>query len=233
VIFLHGANSAGSELQPFVEAMQPYAAVRTPNMAGHGGRPIPGSITMRDVADDLVAWMDQQGIERDIVGGYSFGGTVALYLARHHPQRVSGVVALATKHKFDAQTLEYWQHLLGHERVERIVFPNGVRRVDELVRLHAPNAWKDVLDANSRLFATFATDPPLAQADLQAIRAPVMIASSNLDKVVPWDETLALGRAIPDAHVAMFYGAAHPLRTIPLPAVARTIHQWMVQKKLA
>jgi len=233
VIFLHGANSAGSELQPFVEAMQPYSAVRTPNMAGHGGRPIPASITMRDVADDVVAWMDQQGIERDIVGGYSFGGTVALYLARHHPQRVSGVVALATKHRFDAKTLEYWQHLLGHERVERIVFPNGVRRVDELVRLHAPNPWKDVLDANSRLFATFATDPPLAQADLQAIRAPVMIASSNLDKVVPWDETLALGRAIPDAHVAMFYGPAHPLRTIPLPAVARNIHQWMVQKKLA
>ena len=55
----------------------------------------------------------------------------------------------------------------------------------------------------------------------------------TLDKVVPWEETLALGRAIPDAHVAMFYGPAHPLRTIPLPAVARAIHQWMVQKRLA
>ena len=233
MIFLHGANSAGSELQPFVEAMQPYAAVRTPNMVGHGGRPIPASIATRDVADDVVAWMDQQGVERDIVGGYSFGGTVALYLARHYPQRVSGVVALAAKHVFDARTLQHWQHLVGHERIARTTLPDGTRRVDQLIRLHAPNSWKDVLDANSRLFATFATDPPLAQADLQAIRAPVMIASSNLDKVVPWEETLALGRAIPDAHVAMFYGAAHPLRTIPLPAVARTIHQWMVQKKLA
>jgi pimeloyl-ACP methyl ester carboxylesterase len=177
--------------------------------------------------------MDREGMEREVVGGYSFGATVALYVARHYPQRVSGVVALAGKHIFDARTLEHWRHLVSHERIERVKFPNGVRRVEELVRLHAPNAWKDVVDANARLFATFAADQPLPESDLRQIRAPVMIVSSNLDQIVPWTETMALGRALPDAHVAMFYGPAHPLQAIPLPAIARNIHEWMVRRKLA
>ena len=233
MIFLHGANSAGAELAPFVEAMQPYTAVRTPNMIGHGGRPIPGRATVREIADDLIAWMDREGIERDVVGGYSFGGTMALYLARHYPGRVSGVVALAAKTNFDATALQHWAHLFTHERLERLVFQGGVRRIDQLAQIHAPNSWKDVADAEARLVAGFAASPPLPEADLRAIRAPVIIVSSDRDQIVPWAETMALGRALPDAYITMFYGPAHPLRAIPLAAIARTIHQWMTGRHLA
>lgn len=231
MIFLHGANSAGAELVPLVEAMRPYAVVRTPDLLGHGGRAIPERITMRDLAADVVAWMDREGIESGVVGGYSFGGTVALYLARHHPQRVRGVVALAAKHRFDPATLAHWSHLVSHERLARLKFPWGTR-VDELARIHAPNSWQAVADANTRIFAALGGAPPLTEADLGAIRSPVIIVSSNLDQIVPWNETLALGRAIPGSHVSMFYGPAHPLRAIPLPAIARAIDQWMGSKGL-
>ena len=233
MIFLHGANSGASELQPFVEAMKPYAQVRTPDIAGHGGRPLLRHPTMRVLADDLVAWMDREGIARDLVGGYSFGGTLAFYLARHHPGRVTGVVGLAAKHDFGEATLRHWRHLLTHERLERLQLPGRPRRIEELARLHAPNTWQDVADMDTRLFETFAADPPLSHADLQAIRVPAMLVSSNVDPIVPWEETLALGRALPDAHVAMFLGPAHPLGAIPLHPIARNIHQWMAQRKLA
>ena len=78
MIFLHGANSATVELAPFVEAMRPYAAVRTPDLLGHGGRPIPERIAMRELADDVEAWMDREAIQSDVIGGYSIGGTLAL-----------------------------------------------------------------------------------------------------------------------------------------------------------
>jgi pimeloyl-ACP methyl ester carboxylesterase len=231
MIFLHGANSASAELVPFVEAMRPYCVVRTPNMIGHGGRPIPERITVRELAADVVAWMDQEGIAADVVGGYSFGGTVALYLARHHPSRVRGVIALAAKHFFNATTLQHWSHLVDPERLARLKFPWGLR-TDELARIHAPNTWQEVASANARIFATLGEAPPLPDADLRAIRAPVMVVSSNLDQIVPWEETLALGKKIPGSHVAMFHGPAHPLRAIPLAAVARTIDEWMGNKGL-
>jgi pimeloyl-ACP methyl ester carboxylesterase len=232
MIFLHGANSGGVELAPLVEAMKPYATVRAPDLLGHGGRPIPDRIATRELADDVLAWMDAEGIESDVVGGYSFGGTLALYLARHHPQRVRGVIALAAKHRFDAETMRHWTYLVGHERLAGMKFPWGTR-IEELARIHAPNPWQAVADLNARLFATLAKAPPLTEADLRAIAPPVMIVSSNLDQIVPWAETLALGKLIPASHVAMFYGPAHPLRAIPLPAIARTIDEWMRSKKLA
>ncbi|MBC8022406.1 MAG: alpha/beta fold hydrolase [Burkholderiales bacterium] len=231
MIFLHGANSAGAELAPLAEALRPYETVRTPDLMGHGGRPIPERIAMRDLADDLVAWMDAERIESDVLGGYSFGGTLALYVARHHPDRVRGVVALAAKHVFDAATLEHWTHLVTHERLARLQFPWGPRTA-ELARIHAPNTWQEVADANARIFASLREAPPLTEADLRAIRAPVMIVSSNLDQIVPWAETLALGKLIPASHIAMFHGPAHPLRAIPLAAIARTIGEWLDAKGL-
>ncbi len=231
MIFFHGANSAGVELAPLVEAMKPYAPVRAPNLLAHGGRPIPERLTMRDFADDVVAWMDGERIEKDVVGGYSFGGTLALYLARHHPDRVRGVIALAAKHVYDPETMRHWTYLVNHERLAGMKFPWGTR-IEELARIHAPNTWQAVADANARLFAALREAPPLPEADLRAIRPPVMIVSSNLDQIVPWEETLALGKLIPGSHVAMFYGPAHPLRAIPLPAIARTIDQWLRSKNL-
>ena len=233
MIFLHGINSAAAELKPFVEAMRPFTLVRTPDLQGHGGRAMPERPSTRDLADDVIAWMDREGIEREVVGGYSFGGTLALYIARHHPDRVSGVVTLAAKHAFNATTMQHWRHLVSNERITRIVLPGGIRRVDELARIHAPNAWEDVLAMNRRLIDTLAVQPPLFEADLGAIRMPVMVVSSNLDQVVPWTETMALARALPDVHVSMFYGPAHPLAAIPLPAIARNIHEWMVKRQLA
>ncbi len=231
MILLHGANSAGIELAPLVEALRPYATVRTPNLLGHGGRPIPERITMRDMAEDLVAWMDAEGVAADVIGGYSIGGTLALYMARHHPRRVRGAITLATKPLFDADTTRRLVHLVDHERLRRVRFPWGMR-IDELARMHAPNTWQDVADLAGRLFASLGEVPPLPQAQLRAIRVPVMVVSSNLDQLVPWEETLALGRFIPDSHVAMFHGPAHPLRAIPLLPVARVMDEWMSRKGL-
>ena len=231
MIFLHGANSAAPELAPLVEALQPYAQVRTPDMIGHGGRQVPESVTMDEIARDIVAWLDREGLERPLIGGYSFGGSVALYIARHFPERVAGVVALAPKHVFDAQTMRHWIHLVGHERLARLQFPWG-KRTDELSRLHAPNTWEAVADLKARLFKALAESPPLPAAELRAIRVPVMAVSSNLDQIVPWAEMLELARQVPDCHLAMFHGPAHPLRAIALLPIARAIGGWIESKGL-
>ncbi|HUQ28131.1 MAG TPA: alpha/beta fold hydrolase [Usitatibacter sp.] len=230
MIFLHGANSGAVELAPLVEALRPYATVRTPDLLGHGGRPLAERMNTREMADDVLAWMDREGIESEVIGGYSFGGTLALYLARHHPQRVRGVIALVAKHIFDAATIGRWLQILDHERIAQVKFPWGTR-VEELTRIHAPNRWQDVARASSRLFESL-REPPLTPQDLRAIQAPTMIVSSNVDQVVPWEEALALGKLVPGSHLAMFYGPGHPLRAIPLAAVARTIDQWMGTKGL-
>ncbi len=193
MVIIHGANSAAAEMAPFIDALRPYTSAVAQSLPGHGGRPLDRPMTVPAFAADIVAYMDREGIDRTILAGYSFGGAIALYIARHWPQRVSGVVALATKSE----------------------------------TIHAPNAWQDVARANAALFATLGESPPLSDADLAAIRVPVMIASSNVDQIVPWSESIALAKRIPGSHVAMFYGPAHPIRAAPLLAIARAIGEWM------
>jgi pimeloyl-ACP methyl ester carboxylesterase len=230
MVLIHGMNSAGVEMQPLAEALAPYANARLPDLLGHGGRPIPPSISTDAIARDLVEWLDREGIERAVLCGYSLGGTVALYMARHHPQRVRGVIALCTKVVFDTGVLGHLRHLLARERLERVGGPHATR-ARELSRIHAPNTWQAVADMNLGLVASFG-QPPLAEADFRAIAVPVMVVSSNADQLVPWEEAVELARLVPGSHLAMFYGPGHPLRAAPLLAIARTIGQWLDAKGL-
>src|SRR4029079_9342792 len=50
-----------------------------------------------DLADDAVAVLDEAGVERSLVDGFSLGGMGAQRLALRHPDRVSALVLGATQ----------------------------------------------------------------------------------------------------------------------------------------
>lgn len=223
IVVLHGANSAASEMTPLTDVLRAYGIVHAPDLMGHGGRDIPGELSLREMAADVVGWMGRQGLTRAVIVGYSLGGTLALYLARHHPASVIGACGLAPKYVFDARTVEHWVHLVQPARLGR----PGNPRTQQLVRAHAPRDWVEVARANERLFHALGREAPLADQDLAAIGVPVMLISSDRDPVVPWNEVLSLGRLVPGAKVAMFYGEAHPLAAVPVLAVARVLGPWI------
>jgi pimeloyl-ACP methyl ester carboxylesterase len=65
-------------------------------MQGHGRTAnIDREITYPNLATDIVALLDQLGIERAAVLGHSLGGGVALGLAVNHPARVSAIVPIS------------------------------------------------------------------------------------------------------------------------------------------
>lgn len=205
------------------EALRPYVATQSPDMIGHGGRPLPGRFSIRDFAADLVDWLDRNQFERTFVMGYSTGGYIALYLARHFPQRVRGVIALATKTTFDVATVAHFRHLVSRERLGQ----PGLPRAAVLKRIHAPNDYLEVARRNADLFLDLGNDPALTAEDFAAIEVPVMLVSSNRDPLVPWNEVRDLGKVIPRAHLAMFYGPAHPIESVPLHRVAKAMWDWM------
>lgn len=221
MIIIHGVSSCGEEMAPLAAALAPHGATRSPDLLGHHGRPIPERFTIRDFAGDLIAYMDREGVERDFLIGYSFGGYLALYLARHFPERVIGACALASKMVFDAETANQWMQLADPDRYRR----QG--RGPELTKMHAPQDWTQLIRTNRVLWEELGRDPALREEDYAAIKVPVMLVTSNRDVVSSWDEMLKLGKVIPDCHLAMFYGKAHPLSSVPVPSVAQAIAQWM------
>jgi len=98
VVLLHGA---GSNLEDMHLALGERLAARhrvilldrpgfgwSARNAGEGSSPADQAAVLRDVLDRL-------GIDRAVVVGHSWGGTLALTFALDHPQRVAGLVLIA------------------------------------------------------------------------------------------------------------------------------------------
>jgi pimeloyl-ACP methyl ester carboxylesterase len=68
-----------------------------PDMLGHGDSISEGSgavMSFDQCADDVIAILDQLGIEKSDIGGLSMGSGIALNIALRYPERVSKLILL-------------------------------------------------------------------------------------------------------------------------------------------
>jgi pimeloyl-ACP methyl ester carboxylesterase len=222
IVLIHGANGCAAEMEPLAAPLRPFGRVFVLDLVGHGGRPVPEHLAIGDSAADVIEQLDRAGIERAFFVGYSLGGYVALYLARHFAARTAGACAIAAKLVFDDATVSRWCHLANPERLARPGNPRG----PQMLSAHG-DGWRTVTTANAALFAQLGREPALGDADLAAIDRPVLLVNSNRDQLVPWSETLHLGAIIPAARLVMFYGLAHPLRNVQVNPVGYAVGQWI------
>ena len=144
------------------------------------------------LADDVVAGLDEAGIDRAIVGGVSMGGYVAMAILRRHPQRVAGLVLVDTRSgPDDAAALE--RRRLAAERSDTGDIASGVAAVTPLV---APGTAAAVI---AELAAIAGAVPartigwaqramaarPDSTAALTGCPAPVLVVVGELDTVTP------------------------------------------------
>src|SRR6478672_5186908 len=98
LLLLHGAIGAKDQLQPLANALKDKYTLHTINFSGHGGEAFPNEpFSMELFANDVLHYMQQNNIEQVNIFGYSMGGYVAMYLAKHHPQKINKLITLATK----------------------------------------------------------------------------------------------------------------------------------------
>lgn len=222
MILLHGGNGAPAAVAPLADALGAHAQVWSPAMLGHAGREVPASLSVAAMADDLLHQMDERHCERGFIGGYSFGAYLALYLARHHPDRFLGVWTLAAKVVFDAQAVSHLAHLTTPDRLDMPGHPFA----DEIRQRHLPQDWRTVMLRNQALFRSLGESAPLGAADWPAVRVPALVISGDADPLVPLQETHGLAAWL-RCPLVLFPGPAHPLSAVPIEAVAREIGLWM------
>lgn len=222
MILLHGGNGAPDGVAPLADALGGHVSVWSPVMLGHAGREVPATLSVVSIAEDLLRQMDERECERSFIGGYSFGAYVALYLARHHPERFKGVWTLAAKVVFDAQAVSHLTHLTSPERLAQPGHPFA----EEIRRRHLPQDWRLVMRLNQALFRSLGESAPLGPADWSALSVPALVISGDADPLVPLQETHRLGAWL-RCPIVLFPGPAHPLSAVPVQAVADEIARWV------
>ena len=224
LVMIHGANGSAATLQPLASMLADDARLLVPDWPGHGGRELPAALDIPMIARDVLARMDERDMQQAAFFGYSLGGMVALYIARHFPARVSGVALLATKVVLDANAISHFLHLADPERLRRI----DPTRPETLRQRHAPRQWEAVLAQNRAMFIEAGQLPPFTGHDLPRINTPSLVMSGEQDQLVGPQESREIARLL-RGQLFMFAGPAHPLELVPLPQVALKIREWLAE----
>lgn len=223
LLLLHGALGSAETLMPLAAAVrthfQPYAL----DFPGHGGLGLPAvRLSIPVFAEAVLRYLDEKGLEKVPVFGYSMGGYVALYLARHHPERIAAVATLATKLHWDAVVADREAGGLNPDVIEAKV----PRFAETLRQRHAPADWRELLVRTANLLRDLGDAPPLRADDFRALGMPVLLLRGDRDAMVTLDETVTVYQVLTDGALGILPRTPHPLEKVDVPQLAQLLRQF-------
>ncbi|WP_431041547.1 4-carboxymuconolactone decarboxylase [Streptomyces sp. P1-3] len=194
------------------------------DLPGHGGSPAHPASAVSELADRLLATLDELGVDRFGYAGCSLGAAIGADLALRHPHRVGSLALVSSSARHG--TADAWRQR------GVVVRTNGL---DPIART-TPERWftpafaaaqPAIVDWSVQMVRT--TDPgcyiaaceALAAFDIRAglgsIGIPALVLVGADDQVTPAADARTLVAGIPDARLALVPGASH-LAPIEQPA---------------
>lgn len=224
LILLHGAIGAASQLNMLKDALSTDYEVHILNFSGHGDEMMPDEpFSIPLFANNVLRYMERKGIAKASIFGYSMGGYVGLYLARHYPQKVEKVVTMASKFNWDEATAAKEIQMLQPEKIEQKI-PAFAQTLKER---HHPNDWKNVLAKTAAMMTALGAANTLKADDYTAIHLPVLVMLGDRDRMVGLDETLAVYKSLPDAQMAILPDTQHPIEQVDVQMLAFMLRKFI------
>jgi len=211
LLFIHGAGSNGNtwhrQLAAFGDAHSPLAF----DFPGHGRSGGTESLKSIDAYRDcLAAFMDALHLRPSVLIGRSMGGAVAMAYALTHPQRVRGLVLVATAARFDLpQTmLDTWQHVMLGRAQQPFSTDAFSPQTDFAVMREA---WMEQVKTDPRVrYYDFVACNSFDFTDrLGALNVPTLIIAGRDDRFTPLERSEVLHRGIPGSTLVILDNAGH------------------------
>jgi pimeloyl-ACP methyl ester carboxylesterase len=200
VILLHGGLANLEYWGNQIRALARYRTVIAMDSRGHGrstrdGRPYGYDL----MADDVVGLMDTLHVPRADVVGWSDGAIVGLDLAMRHANRIGKVFAFAANTRTSGVNADIERNptfaafiaRAGHEYASHSATPHDY---DAFVK---------------QISAMWATQPNWTDAQLKAIRAPVLVVDGDHDEAIKRAHTEYIAATIPGAGLLILPNVSH------------------------
>jgi pimeloyl-ACP methyl ester carboxylesterase len=220
LLLLHGAIGSSAQLVPlFSELKKQGFDPLLFDFAGHGGQPFPESgFSIESFAAGVIQYMDAHSIDSADIFGYSMGGYVALYMARHYRKRVGRILTVATKFDWNPAGAEKEVKMLDPEKIAEKV-PKFAAVLEER---HKPQDWKEVLRRTSAMMLAMGAQPPLSNDDLKSIPHIVQLCVGDSDTMVSLEETIRVCRQLQDCGFNVLPETAHPIEQMDTGLLTQT-----------
>jgi proline iminopeptidase len=240
VLFLHGGPGYNS--YSFARLMGPRLE-KSRRMVyldqrgcGRSERPWEGGYSLDVLVADLEALRQELGVERWVLLGHSFGGTLALEYAVRYPQHVAGVVFVSGFSDASASFSTWKRELerLYPGRLAETANPEDTSDYDQVMRalrgvdartffqsLQFRNAvylqMQEAVDEESGLRNTGELSRALFSNELPAYRfttperltAPVLVVGGRYDHTIGLESMQALAKALPRATLLEYEQSGH------------------------
>ena len=224
LLLLHGAIGSKDQLQPLANVLQENFIIHTIDFSGHGGSAIPEAPFSIDLfATQALEYLDQNNVAEVNIFGYSMGGYVALYLAKHHPNKLKKIITLGTKF--------YWDETIAAKEI-KMLDPEIIQQkipafATQLKERHAPADWKGVLKKTRDLLEGLGNNSPLKSRHYLDILIPCLLLLGDRDKMITLEETIAIHKQLPNAQLGILPATPHPIEQMDIGLLAFFIKRFL------
>ncbi|MBK9255419.1 MAG: alpha/beta hydrolase [Saprospiraceae bacterium] len=219
LLLLHGALGAASQFNLLVEKLKDHFDVHAFDFSGHGANDYHGSLSMQKFSNDILDYLNENGLKKCELFGYSMGGYAAVTFALEHPERVDRIMTLGTKWKWDPETSAKEVKMLNTDKILEKV----PAFADMLKQRHTGLGWKSVLNRTAELMEDLGNTSGLKKEDFVRVGVPVRICLGSEDSMVTTEESVAVAEWIPQGTFKILAGVPHPLEKVDVDLLSKEL----------
>jgi pimeloyl-ACP methyl ester carboxylesterase len=155
-------------------------------------------LSYRAMADDVLAVLDELGVARAALVGWSDGGEIALDLAITHPDRVARLFVFGAN---------YDRAGSKPRRVTPVFSRYAAKcRRDYEAMSRTPRAYDDVV---ASLLPVWRSPVHFTKDQLRSIKAPTVVSDGDHDEILELDQIKEMAQLIPNAKLVIFERTSH------------------------
>ena len=210
LLLLHGNGEDGTYFVHQIAEFSRNFTVYAMDTRGHGKSPRgTAPFTISQFADDLLAFMDQQGLAQADILGFSDGGNIALTFALRHPDRVCRLI-------LNGANLD----------------PKGVKPLVQLpivLGYHFASLFKSPkARAKAELLGLMVKEPHIDPVELKKLTMPVLVIAGTKD-MIRERHTRLIANRIPNARLLLIPGDHFIANKAPA-AFDRAVRQFLEEE---
>jgi pimeloyl-ACP methyl ester carboxylesterase len=220
LLLLHGGMGIGSDWRHVFPTDPEGYRVIEPDLRGHGRSTNPGgAFTFRQCARDVLALLDQLGINRVKAIGMSMGAKTLLHIATAQPDRVEAMVLVSATPYFP-QSLRAAAAQFSRDAFDRL--SDAERETLRKRHVYGDDQILSLYEM-TRSFATSYDDMAFTPPLLGTITARTLIVHGDRDPYYPVEMAMELFRGVPQSALWIVpYGSHGPIFEKMAPPFAAT-----------
>ena len=220
VVLLHAFPLASDMWRPQLERVPQGWRFLAPDLRGFGPAAKRPATSLRDMAEDVLGWLDALRIDEATIGGSSMGGYVTLALYGLAPDRFSAMVLANTRATADTDEgraardkMSALVRASGPSAVADQMIPKLIGETSRTSRPHLPPLLRRLIEANTTDGIDGAIQAMKERPDsmylLPRVGRPALVIAGEQDSIIPHTESEAMQRLLPRSHLVTIPGAGH------------------------